>query len=33
MEENRMPDFYESESVWKIDGPMRRKILYGIYLE
>lgn len=25
MEENRMPDFDESESVWKIDGPMRRK--------
>ena len=36
MEENRMPDFDESESVWKIDGPMRRKNfiwnMIGIFL-
>lgn len=25
MEKNRIPDFDESESIWKIDGPMRRK--------
>ena len=36
MEENRMPDFDESESVWEIDGPMRRKNfiwnMIGIFL-